>query len=184
MSHTTNATAIVAAIFSARKAKMDGGGVFTVKQAEAVVAEQLAALYPAKAKRTGPKMVGAASDEEFLVWLEANPAYAGIDVRRELGKAQAWAGVKGKAVSRSRFVNWLNKAERTVGVDGRMASSLAKKPIATEPWHAELPGWKELMTGFPMRNINSALYRDNWRELDDQQKKWVWDKAKREGKAP
>ena len=35
-----------------------------------------------------------ANDEDWLKELEANPAYAGIDIRRELGKAQAWASVR------------------------------------------------------------------------------------------
>ena len=173
--HITNATAIVTAIQAARKAREAQGGVFTAKQAIEAVAGQLAALYPAKAKRTGPKMVGAASDEEFLVWLEANPAYTGIDVRRELGKAQAWAGVKGKGVSRARFVNWLNKAERTVGYDGRMASSLARKH-GCEPWREERPGWRELMEGYPIRNTASSLYKDRWEDISDAGKQFIWGK--------
>ena len=54
-----------------------------------------------KPKRAAPKVV----EENWLEELEANPAYAGIDIRRELGKAQAWASVRGVGVSQRRFIN-------------------------------------------------------------------------------
>jgi len=52
-------------------------------------------------------------DEEWLSSLGANPAYIGIDITRELGKCQAWFDGK-KAVTRQRFLNWLNRAERPI----------------------------------------------------------------------
>ena len=53
-----------------------------------------------------------ASDEEWLQSLTVNPAYAGLDVRREFQKMTAWCEVNRKQPSRRRLINWLNRAER------------------------------------------------------------------------
>lgn len=84
-----------------------------------------------------PKMVGEA-DEAFIKTLEAMPAYQGIDIRRELGKAQAWASVNGKAITRRRFINWINKVERPVGVNGDYLANRQPSQSLREP-----PGWRE-----------------------------------------
>jgi uncharacterized protein YdaU (DUF1376 family) len=54
----------------------------------------------------------ALSDDEWLTGLESDPAYQGIPVRIEYGKCRAWCEVNRKQLSRRRFVNWLNRAER------------------------------------------------------------------------
>jgi hypothetical protein len=90
-----------------------------------------------KPKKVLPK----ASNEDWLKELEANPAYAGIDIRRELGKAQAWASVRGVGVSQRRFINWLNKAmtDRPIGlVAGQSSFNRPQAPKAEEP-----AGWRE-----------------------------------------
>lgn len=50
-------------------------------------------------------------DAEWLESLEQNPAYAGIDIKRELGKAQAWASIRNVGVSqlRKRILTQLQK---------------------------------------------------------------------------
>ncbi len=53
-----------------------------------------------------------ASDEDWLRSLTVNPAYAGLDVRREFQKMTAWCEVNRKQPSRRRFINWLNRAEK------------------------------------------------------------------------
>lgn len=65
---------------------------------------------PAKAKRA-PKQP-AQTDAEWLASLAASPAYAGIDVAREHAKASEWCRVRQQALSRQRFVNWLNRADK------------------------------------------------------------------------
>lgn len=52
------------------------------------------------------------SDSDWLAELAANPAYQGINVGAEYGKAQAWCGVNRKQLTRRRFINWLNRAEK------------------------------------------------------------------------
>ena len=90
-----------------------------------------------KPKKALPK----ASNEDWLKELEANPAYAGIDIRRELGKAQAWASVRGVGVSQRRFINWLNKAmtDRPIGLVAGQSSF--NRPQAAKP--DEPAGWRE-----------------------------------------
>lgn len=78
-------------------------------------------------------------DEDWIAELEANEAYQGIDIRRELGKAQAWASVKGVGVSRQRFINWLNKVDRPVAINGAGQTSFQK--AAAPVW--EPPGWRD-----------------------------------------
>ena len=52
------------------------------------------------------------SDDEWMNEIKINPAYAGIDIDRELGKCQAWCMTKNKPMSRPRILNWLNGAEK------------------------------------------------------------------------
>jgi hypothetical protein len=84
-----------------------------------------------KPKKT-PKIPGeSATDEAWIASLEAMPAYEGIDVRRELGKMQVWASANRQKPTRKRFVNWLNRAERPLGVSGIGQSSNARKSPGT-----------------------------------------------------
>jgi len=82
-------------------------------------------------------------DAVWLEELEKNPAYAGIDIKRELGKAQAWASIRNVGVSQIRFLNWLNKAQadqRPIQYNGTGATSFAK---AADPENHEPLGWRE-----------------------------------------
>ena len=82
-------------------------------------------------------------DADWLEELERNPAYAGIDIKRELGKAQAWASVRKVGVTQMRFLNWLNKAqvsERPIQFNGAGATSF-KAPSAQAA--SEPAGWRE-----------------------------------------
>ena len=87
------------------------------------------------------RSTGSAIDEEWIAELEANPVYTGIDIKRELGKAQAWAGVNGVGVTRRRFINWLNRAieSRPILVNGQGKTSFAPKPVQEQEPH----GWRE-----------------------------------------
>ena len=92
-----------------------------------------------KVRATRVKSVDAA----WLESLEQNPAYAGIDIKRELGKAQAWASIRNVGVSQIRFLNWLNKAQadqRPIQYNGTGATSFAK---AADPENHEPLGWRE-----------------------------------------
>jgi len=82
-------------------------------------------------------------DAEWLEELEQNPAYAGIDIKRELGKAQAWASIRNVGVSQMRFLNWLNKAQssdRPIQFNGAGATSF---PTPSAQTSSEPKGWRE-----------------------------------------
>ena len=55
------------------------------------------------------------SDADWLESLKVDPAYIGIDVAIEHAKASRWCETNRKQLSRRRFVNWLNRAERPIG---------------------------------------------------------------------
>lgn len=126
-----------------------GGIVDRLDEERTKFAEEtkLAERLKKKAAAATPRKTKLASDEEFLASLEANPAYTGLDIRRELGKAQAWAFVRGQGVSQRRFVNWLNKAasEAPMAVNGQGQSSHARsverngipEPAAWRAWVRE-----------------------------------------------
>jgi hypothetical protein len=56
----------------------------------------------------------AADDATWLAELAQNPGYRGLDLPAELGRMQAWCQLKGKQPSRSRFLNWINRADRSL----------------------------------------------------------------------
>ena len=72
---------------------------------------KLEAETPAKPKA---KQMSAADDAEWLAQLAQNPGYRGVDLAAELGRMQAWCQLKGKQPSRSRFLNWINRADRNL----------------------------------------------------------------------
>jgi hypothetical protein len=52
------------------------------------------------------------TEAEWLAGLAADSAFAGIDVPREHAKAARWCMENGKQLTRRRFVNWLNRADK------------------------------------------------------------------------
>jgi hypothetical protein len=54
------------------------------------------------------------ADNAFIEQLKNNPAYADIDIDREIGKIRAWQLTpkgRGKELTRGRLVNWLNRID-------------------------------------------------------------------------
>ena len=143
----------------------------------------LAEVYPSPASsipRTPGVTIGSNRkdiDGEWIASIEANPLFAGVDVKRELGKCRFWCENNGKRrCSRRLFVNWLNKAvsEAPLAVDGRGQSSRPALSAAAQPWAQERIGWRELLTGYPLRNPASANYRDHWEDISDSGKQFIW----------
>lgn len=60
-----------------------------------------------------------ADDEAWLVELESDLAYRGINIRAELGKMQRWCQANRKQPSRRRFINWINRAEKPMTAQGQ-----------------------------------------------------------------
>ena len=136
-----------------------------------VTPERLRALIKtgqAAATRRGRGYVLELAEITRLAELEADPTYAGIDIRRELGKAQAWASVRNVGVSRMRFVNWLNKAvnDRPIAFNGTGATSFAKP--APKVW--EPLGWREWVR----ENAQDPTWADRpWTSLDSAAQKYI-----------
>ena len=118
-----------------------------------------------KPKKVQPK----ADEEDWLAALEQNPAYAGIDIRRELGKAQAWASVRGVGISQRRFINWLNKAmiDRPIQYSGAGKTSFAPaQPQAP----SEPAGWREWVRD---NSTDPANADKPWSALDASAQKYI-----------
>ena len=54
------------------------------------------------------------ADGEFIESLQSNPAYSGVDVNRELGKATAWCLANRRNCTQRFFVQWLNRIDRAM----------------------------------------------------------------------
>lgn len=84
----------------------------------------------------------AMSDEDWIAYLSASPAYSGIDVSREHGKCAAWCQTNRKQLTRRRFLNWLNRCEKPMQGPGRVANGgFAGEVASVRPkgWGTELP---------------------------------------------
>ena len=101
------------------------------------------------APSASPPKPRAMTDAEWTDALKANPAYAGIDVMREYAKCSAWCGVNQKAITRRRFVNWLNRCEVPI-------VSAGKPPVQPN-------GARTVLLGRELERVENAI-----RELDRQ----------------
>lgn len=93
------------------------------------------------AEVSAPQPVSSASDSaqtdaEWLESLKSNPAYRGIDVAREHAKALVWAAENKKQMSRRRFVNWLNRAERPMGPQTAIPGNSRASLPEPDDWRA------------------------------------------------
>jgi hypothetical protein len=70
-------------------------------------------------------------DDEWIQSFENDPTYNGLNIRQELGKMQRWCETNRKQPSRMRFVNWLNRAEKPIGITGQPKPKHAAYDAAT-----------------------------------------------------
>lgn len=79
-----------------------------------------------------------ASSADWLISLRSNRAYDGIDIDREHGKCLAWCAANKRTPSAKRFVNWLNKCDRPMGLQQSTPRAPApaplKEPIGWRQW--------------------------------------------------
>lgn len=54
------------------------------------------------------------SDEEWLKGLASDPTYVSLNITMEYGKMKQWCKVKNFIPSRRRFINWINKCDRSM----------------------------------------------------------------------
>lgn len=117
--------------------------------------EKCQEFYDAYRKANDPKKVKRVvkqTDEEWIESLQLDPLFVGVDVRKELGKAQFWCRENSRQCTRKFFTNWLNKAERTLTA---AANTGTRKFVAVTP---EPNGWLSWM----------RINRPDWIRLSDE----------------
>lgn len=83
------------------------------------------------------------TEAEFWAYLLAEPSLAGIDIEKERGKCVFWCKGRGFQFTRIRFINWLNKADKSLSLHGRDANARAEDMASrSSPPPA---GWQEFM---------------------------------------
>jgi hypothetical protein len=85
----------------------------------------------AKKSTSKPKQI----DEAMLVELINDPAYSGIDVRREAAKMARWYATHGKAATPRKLVAWLNRCEVPTNGD---AQAVSKSAAPLRPYEAKM----------------------------------------------
>lgn len=113
-------------------------------------------------------------EEDWLLSLEADPAMQGVDVRRELGRAQYWCKQNRRVCTRPFFSNWLLKAEKTVnftydGASSRPVKVAPPKPTLTAD--APVAGWPLILrnevSGIDASQVDAFCAAD-WSDLPKQ----------------
>jgi hypothetical protein len=81
---------------------------------------ELEAGAPPKRKRRSVPL----PDEEWLAMLCADPAYEGVDVRRQTARARVWFAERKRPLTRAALLSWLNR----------------ERPISPPPPPPDIPG--------------------------------------------
>src|SRR5262245_7226587 len=89
----------------------------------------------AETSRTKPRSVRAPvlPDEEYLDRLQKDPAYSMLNVRLCYHRMLAWCETNNKQPSRRRFINWLNREDKPMGVGGGNRPALNGNGAAEPP---------------------------------------------------
>ncbi len=91
----------------------------------------------------------------------ATPAVEETEIRRRAALyLKAWPGLKFTALGLSKHWSEFSRGQ----------------PVApkVEAWHAECPGWRELLADTTCRVQDGALFVDRWAELSDAAKREAW----------
>ena len=82
-----------------------------------------------KREAVGKRPPAMADDFSFLESIRCNPAYQGIDIDRERGKALSWCLANHRICSQRFFVNWLNKCDRPMGRGDKPRKEIPPEPV-------------------------------------------------------
>lgn len=85
---------------------------------------------PKQTRRGKPQL----TDEAYIVELINDPAYEGIDVRREAAKFARWCATHRKQTTRKRLVAWLNRIDKPMAINGKTQAST---PERVSVWEAK-----------------------------------------------
>jgi hypothetical protein len=130
---------LVREAFAAKEAARASGGAFTAAAMTILFREILSGyrLSMPRPKRA-PKAPDDLSDAAWIASLEARPAYAGIDVRREIDRCRLWCETKKRRLSRQRVINWLNKSDPTCSPGARRGAAAVDFYREPEDWRSTL----------------------------------------------
>ncbi len=139
-------------------------------------AEEFCAAWHAANDKKPAKRGVRQTDDDWIEELQADPANAGVDVRRELGRAQFWARENRRQCNRKFFTNWLLKAERTVDASITPVRKFVAIPAEPSGWLAWMrvnrPDWrrfKEADEGHPI---------PSWAGLGPEERNYILTQAK------
>jgi len=124
-------------------------------------------------RKVKKQKVKLASDEEWLKSIEADPAMAGIDVRRELGRCQFWCKRRGRICTRRTFEAWLLNPNTEKAVLASYDGATSRpKPTPVKPTYdvtTIVPCWAMLLRTVPEMNFTNeeieAYCAQEWEEL-------------------
>ena len=103
---------------------------------------EIKALVQPKAKKPAQPKKAELSDSEWLQSLCASAAYRGVNVMREYEKMKVWCSENKAVPTRKRFINWLNRADRSMDVQVKIqppAPPVYYKKVEPAPKQGEAP---------------------------------------------
>jgi hypothetical protein len=164
-----------AAFAKLNRAREIGGGQLPQSQWLRIVAELYAENQPRKlARRKAP--INKMTEDEFVDYLENDPALAGVDIKKELGRCQFYWKGNNKEATRKHIINWMLKAERVV-VKNYDGTSSFKKPVAIVD---EPENWRiRMLKEFP-GNVHSEDPRP-WKDIGQDSRKTILEALARIG---
>ena len=69
------------------------------------------------------------TDEAYIAELSSDRAYTGLNIAQEAAKMACWCKANGKQPTRRRFINWLNRADRPMEINGANGHQKPKRSI-------------------------------------------------------
>jgi hypothetical protein len=101
---------------------------------------------PKKKAKATPK--APLTDREWLDQLCTAPAYRGVNVKKEYEKMCIWCSANNCQPTRKRFVNWLNRVDRsmTVPVQPQLPPVMVKEPVKRPAGEDAPPEVKERLS--------------------------------------
>lgn len=128
-------------------------GLKSLGQINGRILADIAQKFHDNEKKVTKRAVKLASEEEWVASLEADPLWAGVDVRRELGKCQFHFKDTPRKVTRKTFKAWLLRGE-SMGTLARCYAGETSKPAKPQPpkprytLDTPVPSWPMLLRNY------------------------------------
>jgi len=150
-------------------------GLKSLGQINAKILGELSQRFHEKDEAANKTLKKLASEEEWLKEKEGDPAFSGIDIRRQLGIAQTWCKDRNRICTRRFFNDWLireaQKGPVVRSYDGATSKPRIQVPKAVLTPEKPVPGWplilRNQVTGIADEQID-AFCASDWKELPQQ----------------